>query len=189
MNSCAIADCGDQVHAMGLCAHHYWRKYNTGNPLTPVHRKRAMGELAENLFYSACIRNSREVVRPEEYHSPYDIEVDGWRIDVKASRINQHSGSWQFRLNTHGARSPLIDAFVLYLEIPLATPLWMFFPSHKVKAKTLSISMDRLLCGAEIVEWRAAYLDLLSGRLPGPQSSIRAASDHAADLVLSGSVR
>ena len=61
----------------------------------------------------------RSVSRTEKYHWPFDLLVDGWRIDVKAAKPRKTiygTLSWTFNLKRRGVLNERADAYIFRME-------------------------------------------------------------------------
>jgi len=80
----------------------------------------------------------------------WDINADGWLLEVKASSFSKKSGGWQFNLHRHGKlNANALTAYIFCLQkVPETGKSWTYLviPSTELSVKlTVRISMRTLL--------------------------------------------
>jgi hypothetical protein len=95
------------------------------------------------------------------YNNPYDLVVDGHRVEVKCAAARPDSDRpdsliWTFNLHRHGILSEQTDLYLLRLEkVPYSKAAIHMLLKAPVGVTTLYISMRSLLNQ----EWAAAVAD------------------------------
>lgn len=162
--ACKVDGCTSVHRAKGFCARHYASWYKGWTIPTANLDHVTFGSYGEQCFYNDCLRRGRAAEKTP-YQSPFDLLVDGWRVDVKAARpVNHFDGlKWQFRLHVHGRKSDQIDLYVLRLEdVPQAKPVCLLLRAP-VKAWAYQVTFASLLKKRELRKAMDDYDLFLSG--------------------------
>ena len=144
--NCRIEGCTAQAMCRQMCGTHYQRWRLTGNPTTPISELHKRARWAELHIYGILYRHGREVSRCG-YKAPYDMLVDGWRVDVKSAvpRFRGKMPYWKFFLKPD-KRQEDCDFYVMRLvDIPFCDQaIHMLFPAP-LGTTTFTVSFHSLL--------------------------------------------
>lgn len=130
-----------------MCAKHYARKRKCGDPLSPVCETAQRTDASERAVADVLRRQGKTVVR-SSYNAPFDLLVDGIRVDVKRSNCKNANQRrfWKFILAKNGKlREEGTDYYVFCLsDVPGEEgDVYMMFKSP-IGAKTKTISSLQL---------------------------------------------
>lgn len=109
--------------------------------------------------------------------SKYDMEVNGWRVEVKCAPLNTDKRGWFFNIHRHGSLDERqVDFYVFVLQdVPLvAANIYLVVPSP-LKYKTVAITFRSL-----IMKW-SRYIDNPDPLRESPPILVRAFSGEVAD--------
>lgn len=113
-NGCAVQGCTRPVKAKGLCICHYIsqrRSEKRGGALDPRH---ILGITGQRLV-GKLLRDFGRNVEDQGPRAPFDLLVDGYRIEVKTGRIKP-GGFWFLNVQSNGILDERSDFYVFRLE-------------------------------------------------------------------------
>lgn len=103
MKICAIPGCAGQYASRGLCKIHLeWAKRHRVRFPQVRSTTCRLGMWGEGMFAKLLTEHGRTVVK-QHVQAPFDLLVDGWRVDVKCSEPHARSNSsnptkrWQIK--------------------------------------------------------------------------------------------
>ena len=130
----------------------------------PMTEPQKRGRKRQAAIYKALKAAGREVKQQKHSHCPFDLLVDGKRIEVKASiRLagkNHCTGTWLFNLHRHNKLDESgVDYYILALsELPgMKQSMYLLVPAP-IGKKLIVISIFSLIRG----EWAKAAQDFQS---------------------------
>jgi hypothetical protein len=137
-------------------------------------RKQANGRLGEDAVYHLLSTRYGRDVHTAPYLSPYDITIDGIRVEVKTAKPRtQNDGypmlSWTFNIHRHG-KIPTIqpDCYLLRLEdVPYSSNAIHLVFLAPLYRPTIQISI-RALLDQRYHEEREQFIRLTNGTLVIP---------------------
>lgn len=129
---------------------HYsrWRVY--GDPLTPIPKSHALGRNAE-IRVAQYLRECGRSVQGMPLRHPFDLLVDGWRVDVKCADMVMRRGhpTWVFGVLQQGYRDKPEDTDFYILRavnVPHAErPVHLLFKAP-LAVNTMQLSVASMLC-------------------------------------------
>ncbi len=112
-----------------------------------------MGRYAE-ISVATMLKNSgRQVQRPISLTAPFDMLVDGWRIDVKSALMNNHHGYplWEFSIMDGKRKVEQCDFYILRIhDLPFyALPVHLLYKAP-VRARKISVTIRSLIDGGAV---------------------------------------
>lgn len=80
------------------------------------------------------------------YRSPFDLLVNGWRVEVKIADINK-KGTWQVNIHRHGKLAEKdVDYYIFCLRgVPFSTSDIYIVRRAPLRAKTVGFSVRSLI--------------------------------------------
>lgn len=134
-------------------------------------------------FYSA-MRSAGRKVQLTTYNSPYDLLVDGWRIEHKAARPAQKNNGgmvWLFNIHRYGILKEECDFYALCLaEIPFSKNTINILLPSPLDALTVVVGYRQLLAGV-FADGYKTYEKLRSGEFGvGPFAALQSRKGRAA---------
>lgn len=70
------------------------------------------------------------VVTPAEYCAPFDVVVNGRRIEIKSANFSSNRGAWSFNIHRHGKLDESqVDYYLFRLNLVDRPPEHMLFPA------------------------------------------------------------
>lgn len=100
-------------------------------------------------------------VEEQSTRHPFDLLVNGWRVDVKVSRFHDYSNSWVFAGIKKGAHADFFD--LLCLEGDVIRARYMV-PARAAQVHTISLARHALLGEGPYGPFREAIGPVLSRR-------------------------
>lgn len=110
------------------------------------------GYQVERKVYSTMRSRGRRVTHMA-YLSPYDLVIDGWRVEVKGAQMRMARGApiWTFNLHRHGKLAENCDFYVFcLLGCPYASYAIYLLYNAPMKRKVHALSFRSLLTGEGI---------------------------------------
>src|ERR1700690_3352708 len=85
--------------------------------------------------------------RVTQYSSPFDLLVDGWRIELKSSEPRGQNVEWNFNIHRHGILNEVnVDFYILRLEkVPGSKAAVHLLFKSPVKTPTIRISFRSVI--------------------------------------------
>lgn len=126
------------------------------------------GFLAEDSLAQIFRVYGRSVQQMKKTHVPFDLLVDGLRVEVKTARPSQHSKYgpiWSFNIHRHGKiKEGLVDLYILVFEkVPYCiNPIYAAFKSP-LSTPTLNFSLRQMIAG-NLVEAVKLYKSVRGSR-------------------------
>lgn len=98
-----------------------------------------------------------KVMKSKAYRSPFDLLVNGWRVEVKIAEMNKR-GKWQVNIHRHGKMTEdEVDFYVFCLrDVPLSTSDIYLVRRAPLKSKTVSFTVRSLL--SRYASWSSSPL-------------------------------
>jgi hypothetical protein len=125
----------------------------------------AIGLRGERLVYQLLAHVYGRKVKRMPYMSPFDLLVDGARVEVKTATLKRQQ--WLFNLHRHGKLSESTDWYILRLEgVPLskaAIHLLLRAPAGKT---TIAVTLRSLLNGQSA--WADDFKRFARGEMENP---------------------
>lgn len=110
--------------------------------------KQSIGRKAETRVRYLLERYGRKVSE-RTYNAPFDLLVDGKRVEVKAAEPRpdqQHGLKWCFNIHRHGIVSELTDYYILRLQsVPFTKASIHLLLKAPLNVSTIAISVRALL--------------------------------------------
>jgi len=133
-----------------------------------------MGSIAEYKVGSLLSSYGRKVER-QTWASPFDLLVDGYRVEVKCAKPQVRRGSgipqWQFNIHRHGILSEHADFYILRLEkVPFTKAAIHMLLRAPLGRLTVIISFRSLLNGQAIHV--ADFYSFAHGQLPEQKAAL-----------------
>jgi hypothetical protein len=101
------------------------------------------------------------------YYSPFDLAVNGWRVEVKTGDIDA-DGEWGFNIHRHGKLDEShVDFYVFVLNgMPYLKGSLFMVRDAPIGTKTMRVSVRTLLAGSSDRLNDAHALKMQRGPLP-----------------------
>jgi hypothetical protein len=94
----------------------------------------------------------RRVVTMDQ-KGPFDLLVDGWRVELKAANRTEQAGQprWMFNIHRHGVLEETTDFYVLRLEdVPYSKYAIHLLYRAPIGVTVINVSMRNLLNGTSM---------------------------------------
>lgn len=115
---CSITGCSRRYFCRGLCARHYRKRIIKLSMGEPESAAQMDGLAAEERVANLLISNGRKVsITP--YNCPYDLLVDGKKVEVKSSGKHplRNGFVWLYNLHRHGVLNESeVDLYVFEMK-------------------------------------------------------------------------